>query len=179
LTLLLTCLFYKRPIDTGVLAEMNRIAAGLIIGWTALRFIDLLARGRVGLMFTPDVYGAMFWFETVVLIAGAVLLFSSAKSRNLRAIFNANLLVAIGGTVYRFAPPMLAFHPRAGAFYFPSAIEILIAFGFMSVAVVGFLLAIKKLAILPAPNSSWYAMERYAKLVRPEVQLTGYATAKD
>jgi Ni/Fe-hydrogenase subunit HybB-like protein len=60
----------------------------------------------------------------------------------------------------------LAFQPKPGALYFPSAMELLISLGYVSLAIAGFMVAVKVLAILPAPNYTWFQMEAYEKAVR-------------
>jgi Ni/Fe-hydrogenase subunit HybB-like protein len=80
--------------------------------------------------------------------------------------------------IYRFSPTTLAFRPRNGAFYFPSAIELTVSIGFIALAVLGYLVAVKKLAILPGSNADWLKMAKYEEQVKPGIQLTGYAPAK-
>ncbi len=75
-------------------------------------------------------------------------------------MFHAHLMAAVGGMLYRFDPTTLAFQPRPGAFYFPTPIELLVSVGFVSLAIAGFIFAVKALAILPAPLRLWYRLEQ-------------------
>ncbi len=93
-------------------------------------------------------------------------------------MFMAHAGCALGGMIYRFSPTTLAFRPRTGAFYFPSAIEILICIGFIALMVLGYIIAVKKLAILPGTNADWLKMAKYEEQVKPGIQLTGYAPAE-
>ena len=53
------------------------------------------------------------------------MLVDSARTKSRRRLmFHAHLVAAVGGMLYRFDPTTLAFQPKPGAFYFPSAIEI-------------------------------------------------------
>jgi hypothetical protein len=44
--------------------------------------------------------------------------------------------------------------------------ELLISLGFVSLAIAGFMVAVKVFAILPAPNYTWFQMEAYEKAIR-------------
>jgi hypothetical protein len=45
----------------------------------------------------------------------------------------------------------------------------------MAIAVLGYIIAVKKLAILPGTNADWLKMAKYEEQVKPGIQLTGYA----
>ena len=76
--------------------------------------------------------------------------------------------------IYRFSPTTLAFRPNPEALYFPATIEILVSLGFISLGVVGFLVAVKRFAILPAPLHEWHDMASYFRFRRPYIRWTGY-----
>lgn len=159
-TLLFCSLMWKRPLDLDVLGEMNRITAGLIGWWLALRFADLLFRGQLGIAFHLNVYSGLFWMEGLFLGIAVYMLRDSAQQKDARLMFHAHLVAAIGGMLYRFDPTTLAFQPKPGAFYFPTPIELLVSVGFVSLAIAGFIFAVKALAILPAPLRLWYQLEQ-------------------
>src|SRR5579864_5503902 len=140
-TLLFCSLTWKRAVDLDVIAEMNKITANLIGYWMLLRFADIIIGGKIGLMFQGNVYAGLFWMETIFLIIAVVMLVDSARRRDAH----------------------LMFQPRPGAFYFPSAIEILISMGFVALAIAAFVLAAKAWAILPGPRSLWKQMEHETK----------------
>jgi len=165
-TILFSSLMWKRPLDMDVLVEMNRITAWLIGAWTLFRFTDLIVQGKIAPAFHADVFAGLFWMETLFLGVSLYMLVDSAKLRDARLMFHAYLLAAVGGMLYRFNPTTLAFQPKPGAFYFPAALEILVSLGFVSLAIAGFILAAKLLAILPAPNYTWFQMEAYESKLR-------------
>jgi Ni/Fe-hydrogenase subunit HybB-like protein len=174
-TTLLCSLIWKRAVDVAVLDEAGKITVWLIYSFTALRFLDIIIRGKLGTAFHLDAYASVFWLETALTVGGAIALTRSMRLSKASYMFNSYVVIALGGMLYRFAPTTLAFQSSPNAFYFPSAIEILISLGFISIACVGFLAAVKLLAILPAPVRSWYQLAEYEKVVRPEVKLVGYA----
>ena len=162
-TLLFCTIIWGRPLDINVLAELNRISALLIGSWMIARFLDIFLRMQFMEMFRLNIVAGLFWMETLFLGLAVYMLRDSAKLRDPRLMFHAHLVTAIGGMLYRFDPTTLAFQARPGAFYFPKAIEIFVSAGFVSLAIIAFCIAAKKLAILPAPMRIWRDMEGYEK----------------
>jgi Ni/Fe-hydrogenase subunit HybB-like protein len=158
-TLLFCGLMWDRPFDLDILGEMNRITAWLIGSWLVLRLGDVIVRGKLPLAFQPTIYAGLFWTETLFLGVALWMLRDSSMKRSPRLMFHAQVIAAVGGMLYRFDPTTLAFQPRPGAFYFPSAIELFVSLGFVSLAIAAFMFLVKVLAILPAPTRLWYAME--------------------
>jgi Ni/Fe-hydrogenase subunit HybB-like protein len=171
---MLCCLVWKRPLDMEVLDEAANITAWLGFGWSAWRVIDIIFRGQLHTAFVFDRFAGVFWFEMVMILGAAVLLRRSIKTHDVRAMWIGYVFVSLGGMVYRFSPTTLAFRPDPESLYFPAAIEVFMSLGFIALGVVGFLLAVKKLAILPAPTQAWLDMASYARFNRPDIQLTGY-----
>jgi len=173
-TTMLCCLVWKRPLDMEVLNEAADITAWLVFTWFALRVLDILFRGALGTAFTFDRFAAVFWLETALMLGGAFLLRRSIREKDVPAMWIGYVLSSLGGMVYRFSPTTLAFRPDPQSLYFPATIEVLMSLGFIALGVGGFLFAVKKLAILPAPNYVWNEMANYARFRRPDIQLTGY-----
>jgi len=96
----------------------------------------------------------------------------------LGTMFLAHATCALGGMIYRFAPTTLAFHAKDGATYFPSAIEFIVSLSFVAIAVLVYLVAVKKLDILPGTNQDWLKMAEYEERIHPGIKLTGYAPAR-
>lgn len=176
-TLLFSSLMWKRPMDLDVLSELGRITSYVIGAWLLFRSADLIFSGKLKYAFAMNQYAVLFWIEMLILLLGAITLYDSAKMKNSRMMFHAHLIAAIGGMMYRFNPTTLAFNPKSGAFYFPSAMEILVALGFVSGAIAVFMIAAKKLAILPAPISYWYDYEREVLAKQTDVELSATARA--
>jgi Ni/Fe-hydrogenase subunit HybB-like protein len=165
-TLLFCSLVWHRPYDMDVLVELNKLSAWLIGTWSLFRVLDLIISGRIMLAFKFDIYAGMFWMEMAFLLVALYMLIDSAKMRDARLMFHAHVLVGIGGLLYRFNPTTLAFQAKPGAFYFPSAMELLMSVGFVALAIAAFMLAVKVLAILPAPTYTWFQMEAYEQKVK-------------
>jgi Ni/Fe-hydrogenase subunit HybB-like protein len=60
----------------------------------------------------------------------------------------------LGGALYRFDTFLVAFNPGLGYNYFPSASEILITVGIISIEIMAYLIFVKRLPILPAVKTS-------------------------
>jgi len=169
--LMVSCLSWKRPMDMRILGNLARIMSWLVLSWTAFRFVEILARGQIGAAFAFDRFSLLFWLETLLLVLPSVYLLWGDNSRIPSRLFLADALSAIGGMLYRFDPTTLAFSARPGAVYFPSAIEVLVATGYVCFAMAAFILAAKYLPILPAPVTAWHDMEHYARVVHPDWKL--------
>jgi Ni/Fe-hydrogenase subunit HybB-like protein len=176
-TTMLCCLVWKRPLDMEVLTEAASITSWLILVWTGLRVFDILYRGAMITAFRLDRFALVFWLEMLMLIGAALALRKTVRTRDTRMMFLAYAFAGLGGMIYRFAPTTLAFKPDPEALYFPAAIEVFVSLGFIALGILGFLLAVKKLAILPAPAEDWHDMASYARFTRPDIQLTGYHPA--
>jgi Ni/Fe-hydrogenase subunit HybB-like protein len=177
ITLIMCCMFWKRPFDKVIMGELADIMSKFTLGWVAVRFVDIVVRGALPLAFQPTRFAALFWLENALLILPNVLLLNRARRENIDLLFKWTIPVALGGMLYRFDPTTLAYSPQPGAYYFPSFVEILISLGWISVATMIFLAMVKKTAILPAPIENWYKLERYQQALKPEVKLTGYVTS--
>ena len=170
-TTMLCCLIWKRPFDREVLNEAAKITGWLAFGWSALRVLDIIVRGALGTAFAFDRFAGVFWLEMLLINGGAWILWRSIKSGSLHSMYNGYLLSSLGGMIYRFSPTTLAFRPNPQALYFPATIEVFMSVGFILLAVCGFLFAVKKLSILPAPLHMWHDMASYARFNRPDIRL--------
>jgi hypothetical protein len=64
--------------------------------------------------------------------------------------------------------------PGPKAIYFPSMIETVVAIGFATAGIAGFLFMVKVCAILPATMQEWRDMTTYYTVHRPYVLWTQY-----
>ena len=113
------------------------------------------------------------WTETALFLGSAYVL-STEYGKKLSVMFNAHLLCAVGGMIYRFSPTTLAFRPNPESLYFPSTIEVLVSLGFICMGIAGFLFVVKRFGILPAPLQEWRDMASYFRFRRPYIRWTGY-----
>ena len=92
----------------------------LVLSWNIFRFLDILVRGQIGAAFAFDRFSLLFWLETLLLVVPSVYLLAGSHWRVPSRLFLADVLIAVGGMLYRFDPTSFAFAARPGAMYFPS-----------------------------------------------------------
>jgi Ni/Fe-hydrogenase subunit HybB-like protein len=163
--LMVSCLAWKRPMDMSILTILARIMAWLIVAWDGFRFLEIVARGQTAAAFAFDRFSLLFWLETLLVAVPAVYILSHRYGLKPSRLFGADVMIAVGGMLYRVDPTTFAFVARPGAVYFPSGIEAIIAVGYVCLAIAAFIVAVKYLPILPAPMSSWRNLENYAHVV--------------
>lgn len=146
---LLSSLVWKRPLETLMLGGLSRVMAWGILGFVAVRFIDVAMRGHLGLAFALDFYSLIFLLEAGLLVAGAIGLMSKRRLGDAGALMRLAIIVAIGGSLYRLDAGLVAFMPGSNWSYFPSFIELIITLGFVAMAVMAYLYLVKRFPILP------------------------------
>lgn len=147
---LLSSYAWKRPFETRMLGSLSRVMAWVIVVFVAVRFIDLMVRGKLALAFNLDMYSIMFLVETGLLLASAVGLLAKNTIDSPSYLMRFAMLVALGGSLYRLDTGLIAFMPGDHWSYFPSIIETIITLGFMAMAVMAYLFIVKRYPILPA-----------------------------
>jgi Ni/Fe-hydrogenase subunit HybB-like protein len=153
--LMASCLTWRRPLDMAVLSELGNLLSWTSLAWLALRFGDLWFRGHLLGAFRLDRLSGFFWLENALIFIPALVLRSDAYRKTPRVVFRMAVAACAGGMLYRFTPTTLSFNAGRTSLYFPSVSELFISVGFISCALGAFTLAVKWLAILPAPLSSW------------------------
>jgi Ni/Fe-hydrogenase subunit HybB-like protein len=173
-TTMLCCMAWRRAMDQEVLDEAARICAWMIFGWIALRILDILFRGALGTAFHFDRFAGIFWVEMALVGYGGYLLWRSLTNHKWKTMWMGYILSSVGGMLYRFTPTTLAYMPGPKAIYFPSMIETVVAIGFATAGIAGFLFMVKVCAILPATMQEWRDMTTYYTVHRPYVLWTQY-----
>jgi len=145
----------KRKAETHLLLNLGKLAAAGGVIFVVLRFIDLAARGRLGLVFQSDFHAVFFWLETILFVLP--LAFTIGR-RNLGSLFLGAITLALAGALYRFDTFLIAFSPGQGWHYFPSLTEQLITLGLISFEVAVYATLVKLFPILagvskPAPTN--------------------------
>ena len=174
--LLLACLRYRRPLDLGILGELGNLLSAACFLFLAVRFGDLIWRGMLRSAFAFDSMSIIFLLETALILVPAVALRFRAVRETPRSLLKVATLACLGGTFYRFVPTTIAYHPERHSIYFPTVPELLIGAAYISVAIVGFGLAVKYFAVLPGDSGGWDHIFRPLRLRRTATRAEG-ATA--
>ena len=138
---------FRRRADTAMLAVLQRIAVGIGVGFVVIRFADLAARGRMAMTLQRDLFGAVFWLETLLWLLPAAILATSRKA-DLGSLFLGAMCVALAGGLYRFDTFLVAFQPGEGWHYFPSIPEMVISVGLIAIELALYIALVRKFPIL-------------------------------
>jgi Ni/Fe-hydrogenase subunit HybB-like protein len=139
---------FDRPAHTSMLADIGKVAAYTVWIFLVIRLVDLVVRGRVGLMFKFDLYALMFWIEIICLLVPAVMLMNNQKRQNLGYLFRAAMMLVLAGTLYRFDTYLVAFMPGENFSYFPTVPELFITFGIVAIEILLYVVLVKRFPIL-------------------------------
>lgn len=144
----LSAALLKRERETSMLAGLAGVMNVVLGGFVALRFVDLLLRGRLSLLFVPDRHAFFFWLETVLFLAPIVMLRGAKGRADAGSLFRAAIVMLLAGTLYRFDTYLVAFHPGESWSYFPSVPEILVTVGVVALEVIAYVVIVKNFPIL-------------------------------
>jgi Ni/Fe-hydrogenase subunit HybB-like protein len=158
--LLICCLRYSRPLDFDVLGELGNLVSVTCFLFLAVRFTDLIVRGQLGHAFDLNKMSLLFLLETALILVPAIALRRRTARETPRHLLLLAIMAGSGGLLFRFIPTTVAFSPASRASYFPSAPELLISIGYMSLGVVAFGIAVRYFAVLPGEVSDWNRMSQ-------------------
>ena len=155
--LLIACLRFQRTLSLDVLGELGSLLSWAAFVFLAVRFTDLLWRGQGRAALALDGMSLLFLAETGMILVPAVALRLRSVRETPRALLNMAALSCTGAMLYRFVPTTIALHASSGG-YFPALPEVLMTLGYISLAIVGFGVAVKLFAVLPAETDEWNYM---------------------
>jgi Ni/Fe-hydrogenase subunit HybB-like protein len=138
--------FGRKP-DTAMLVNLQKIAAwgGLI--FVIVRFTDLIVRGQIGYAAQLDLYGTMFWIETMLWLLPLAMMFAAPRP-DIGSLFRGAMVIAVAGALYRFDTYLVAFNPGPGWHYFPSVPEMFISIGLIALELAVYVAVVKRFPIL-------------------------------
>lgn len=144
----LATLYFNRKPETQMLASLAGVATITVWIFLAIRFVDLIARGRLGLMFRLDIQAFMFWTETLLLVAPAVIYRSSANRHDAGILFRGAMMLILAGALYRFNTYLVGFMPGENYSYFPTVPEIMITVSIVALEIMLYIAIVKRFPIL-------------------------------
>lgn len=172
-------LSWRRPLDIPILSDLAKFLSWSVFLFIGLRYIDVIVRGALGLAFQPTWYAALFHIENFLVLIPALIFLSPRLRATPRILFVSSVLASIGGMLYRFSPTTIAYRAGHPSIYFPKIAELLMCLGYIGLAVVLFIWAAKRFAILPGTNSDWYSYVKYAKQTNPNVRINEHGATTD
>ena len=143
---------FRRKPETHLLSGLGRIIVGLIAVYLAIRFGEILVRGKLGLIFAGDLASLMFLIETALFVYPLVVLVSPRGRENPRSLLFAAVSMLLAGTLYRFNAFLITYDPGPGYSYFPALPEIMVTVGLVAIEIMVFLFVVKTFPVLPREN---------------------------
>jgi Ni/Fe-hydrogenase subunit HybB-like protein len=139
---------FKRKKETKMLQALYGVAVITIWLYVGLRLAELIFKGRLGEMFSPTIYTAMFWLEIVLFVIPAIMYYRGGKKLGTGAMFRGAMFMAFAGALYRFDTYLVAFQPGENWTYFPTVPEILVTVGIVAIEIMVYIVIVKKFPIL-------------------------------
>jgi len=146
---IVSSLAFRRPFETSMLAKIAAVIMWLLVVYLGLRFLDLLVRGQLGLIFQGNSESFMFILENALYVVPVLLLASRPLRSNLRWLFVASVSMLLAGSLYRFNAFLIGFNPGPGWTYFPALPEIFITLGIVAFELMAYLYFVKRFPVLP------------------------------
>ena len=143
---------FRRKPETHLLSGLGRIIVGLIAVYLAIRFGEILVRGKLGLIFAGDLASLMFLIETALFVHPLAVLVSPRGRGNPRSLLFAAVSMLLAGTLYRFNAFLITYDPGPGYSYFPALPEIMVTVGLVAIEIMVFLFVVKTFPVLPREN---------------------------
>lgn len=140
---------FRRHPETHLLSGLGKIIVGLITAYLAIRFGEILVRGKLGLVFAGDLGTLMFFIETALFAYPLIVLLSPRGRGNPRLLLFAALSMLLAGTLYRFNAFLITYDPGPGYSYFPALPEIMVTVGLVAIEIMIFLFVVKTFPVLP------------------------------
>jgi Ni/Fe-hydrogenase subunit HybB-like protein len=139
--------FFKLPRETDILRRLGNVVSPILALYVTLRLVDIVLRGKLGLIFTSGGMSLLFFIEMALFIL-PVYMFYARPAPKLGYLFRAAMLIVLAGSLYRFSTFLIAFRPSEGWVYFPSIAEIMITTGLIAGEIAAYVFLVKKFPIL-------------------------------
>ena len=146
-------LAFKRELETRMLKNIQKIAAWGGLAFVLIRFIDIAIQGKLGYVATFDLYGIMFWLETIFWLMPLGMLLST-QFHNFGTLLRSAMVTAIAGSLYRFDTYLVGYNPGPGWHYFPSVPEMFISIGIISAEIALYIAIVKRFPILSGTSTA-------------------------
>lgn len=147
----LSAVAFKRPFETPLLSKLAGVIPGLLAVYLVVRWADLLLSGALVSAFSGTA-GLMFWVENILLIGALAMLLPAAGRSSGRNLCRSAFVLLLGCSVLKFNMYIVGFNPGQGWRYFPSVPEIMITLAIVAVEIMVYLVFVKKLPVLAAPE---------------------------
>lgn len=142
---------FDLPSEHWLLIKLSKVVGWLLVGWLVFRFGELVQRGVLGLAFEGNLQSVMFWIENALFVFAAVVCVTKLCESQ-RLSFLSAVAVLLGGSLYRLDAYLIAYTPPQNYTYFPSVPELMVTIGVIALEILLYLLFVKSLPVLHAPD---------------------------
>ncbi len=151
----LTARGLKRGLEQNLLASLARANSGLLFFYVFVKLADLAVRGRLGLLFVPNLQAVLFWVELGLgALLPAIMMANPRVRADKNRLFAAAGMVVTGGILNRLNVSVFGMWTYTGPIYFPSWSEIILTLGMLSVGVTLFAIAVRLLPVFPTEHEA-------------------------
>jgi len=141
---------FKRGLEMDILSGLGRAIPYFLVLYLVLKTGDLVLAGDFGRMFEGSLRSTLFLVEIAIGVILPIVLFSLPKvRRSPAALFWSSLVVVVGTIFNRINVSLVGPQAAPGATYFPHWMEFAITIGLISAGLIGFMLAVRFLAVFP------------------------------
>ncbi|MCU7847085.1 MAG: Ni/Fe-hydrogenase cytochrome b subunit [Candidatus Thiodiazotropha sp. (ex Lucinoma kastoroae)] len=143
-----TAVGFRRPSETPLLTRLSKGIVGLMGLYLIIRFVEIILRGKLGLIFAGDLGSWMFLLETTLFIFPLLVLLSPSLRQRGPYLLYAAVSMLFAGALYRFNAFLITYDPGPGYSYFPSVSEIMVTAGVVAIEIMAYLFLVKKFPVL-------------------------------
>lgn len=140
--------FFGRRAETAMLASLSGAMIVVLALFFVIRLADVVVRGLVAEALRLDGLSLLFLAEMALVVVPLVMLLSRRRRHNAGYLFQAAMLIILGGTLYRFSAYIIAFNPGENWSYFPAVPEIVVTLGIIAAEILAYLVLVKRFPIL-------------------------------
>jgi Ni/Fe-hydrogenase subunit HybB-like protein/Fe-S-cluster-containing dehydrogenase component len=145
---LISARVFDRPRETPMLRALAGPISFVLLAYVVLRAVDIVWRGKLGLVMEMDAYSFLFMVEMALFAIPALGLMIERRTAGAGFLLTVGVAVVLAGALYRFSTFLIAFNPGPQWAYFPSLTEFMVTIGLVSAEILCYSIIVKKLPIL-------------------------------
>lgn len=151
----------------NVLEPLIKVSGYIMLGYLALKVLDLFYRGAAGLVFQGNLEGNMFLLEMVLgIIVPLVICFFPKLRSSVAGLASFGVLVVAGVVLNRMNVVFTGMSGAMGGYYFPSLIEWAVSLGLVAIGVLVYLFVVENFNIIPKQHAEPVAAVRQNKAIK-------------
>jgi len=139
---------FRRPAETPMLRGLAVPISLVIFAWAAVRAMDVLHRGQIGLVTRMDGHSLLFLSEMALFLIPAIGLLARRRSAGPGYLTVMASMILLAGALHRFSTYLFAFNPGEQWSYVPAIPELAVTIGLVAAEILGYIVLVKRFPIL-------------------------------